>query len=270
MLKKILSLLFAVLLCASVYHYATADGLFSESCFALVKARQLLKDTYGLDQNLAAYFTEAVIPEDGGYRVVFYSNFDDLDYVLGRYTATIKGDDASITWSWDGQQVPYSGNGLASQAWDKDQLREIWLINKQTYRMSDYGQIAIALAKSAGYTRGGYIAPLPEPARNLEDNYGEYDPSKAVLTEEESWKIALNAIKEAYGLSDERLKSIRMEDETTWYEGNAAGEPMRTFVFILWNENEWTEGNGNYYVTVNQTTGLVENLYYLDGIIGNG
>ena len=91
------------------------------------------------------------------------------------------------------------------------------------------------------------------------------------MTADESWKIALDAIREAYGLSDERLKSIRMEDEITWYEGNSTGEPLRTFVLILWDERSgWTEGDGNYYVTVNQSTGLVEDLYYLDGIIGNG
>ena len=270
MLKKILSLVFAVLVCVSAYHYASSESLFTEPCAALVKARQLLEEKYGLNQSLAAYFTEAVLKEEDGYKVVFYSTFEDLDYVLGRYTATIKGEDASISWSWDGKEVPYAGNGLASHAWGKDQLREIWLINKQSSRMSEYATIARDIAYAGGYDHAGYIAPLP--GNGEEPDTQDYDPAKAKITIEDSKKIALDAIKEAYGLSNEQLNSMRLgiDGDFTWYEGNSKGEPVTTIVYVLWDEHKWEDGNGNYYVTVNQANGLVEELYYLDGIIGNG
>ena len=269
MMKKVFALLFAVLLCASVYHYAFADSIFTEACAAKVLARQLLKDTYGLDQSLTAYFTEAVIEEDGGYRIVFYSTFDDLDYVLGRYTVEFKGDNSSISWSWDNQEVKYREFGLASNAWGKEQLKEIWLINKQTSSMMNYAQIANSLSSAAGNLYAGYIAPIPESASVAE--YGDYDPSKAALTIADSQNIALKAIQEAYGLSDERMEKFRFESDEIWYESIADGIPAATIACILWDEeNEWTEGDGNYYVVVNQSNGLVEDIYYLDGIIGNG
>ena len=39
---------------------------------------------------------------------------------------------------------------------------------------------------------------------------------------------------------------------------------------ILWDEGNWQDGDGNYSVSVNQNTGLVESLTYIDGVIGNG
>ncbi len=102
----------------------------------------------------------------------------------------------------------------------------------------------------------------------------DYDPSKAKLTQEESIAIAKQAIKEAYRLSYEQISRMRIQDDSEWYYANAKGEPVMDITFILWNDNgvlsDWQEGNGNYFVTVNQTTGLVESISYITGIIGNG
>ena len=110
-----------------------------------------------------------------------------------------------------------------------------------------------------------------------DDDYSEssdYDPSKAKLTEDESIALAKVAMKEAYHLSDEQISNMRIQDGSEWYYANAKGEPVMDITFILWNDNgvlsDWQEGNGNYYITVNQTTGLVENISYITGIIGNG
>ncbi len=87
---------------------------------------------------------------------------------------------------------------------------------------------------------------------------------------EKSKEIALKALQEAYGISDERLAAVRFDDEAVWYEGNAEGEPIMYISCILWDEGNWQDGDGNYSVSVNQNTGLVESLTYIDGVIGNG
>ena len=272
MLRKIAAVLLAPLLCMAFYHYAFADGLFTEEYQACVLAHQELKEAYGLNQNLLAYFNEVLTENYGGkYTFVYYPELDDLDYVLGRYTVTVDGTEAKAAWSWDGKDVPNQGHGLAAHAWGKDQLTEIWLINKETSNMQNYGLIARGIAMSAGHDQG-YISPLPE---SVYDDGGfsvsdSYDPSKAKISAEESRQLALKALKAAYGLSDEQISSVTFDDEAQWYEGNAQGEPVMYLTCLLWNDSDWMEGNGNYYVTVNQATGLIESISFIDGIIGNG
>lgn len=271
MLKRIAAVLFAPLLCFAIYHYAFADSIFTAECQARIQARKALKETYGLNQNLQGYFEELLVSSDDGYTFVYYSGNDDLDYVLGRYTVKVNGETASASWSWDGKEVPFAGYGLASNAWGKDQLTEVWLINKQTSNMQNYGLIARGIAVEAGAPGSGYVTPLPEP-KDSEKAYlaQEYDPSKATLSLEKSKEIALKAIQEAYGISEERLANVRYDEDGPWFDSAVNGEPTMYITCILWDEKEWQEGNGNYFVEINQATGLVESISFIDGIIGNG
>ena len=95
MLKKIIAVLLTPLLCIAIYHYAFAESLFTEECQARITARQAMKENYGLNQNLLAYFEETLVSTDGGYTFVYYSGNDDLDYVLGRYTVKVSGSSAA-------------------------------------------------------------------------------------------------------------------------------------------------------------------------------
>ena len=271
-LRKIAVLFLVPLFFMAVYHYAFADSVFTDECLARIQARQAIMETYGLTQSTQAYFEETLTSDDDGYTFVYYAAVDDLDYVLGRYTVHVKDGQAKASWSWDGKEVPFDGYGLAANAWGKDQLMEVWLINKQTSNLQNYGLIARGIAVGAGYAQEGYISPLPEPANADDefDTYTDYDPAKAKLSVEESRRIAMKALQEAYGLSDDRIAAVRFDEESIWFEGNANGEPLMYITCILWDEGSFREGNGNYYITINQTTGLVESLTYLDGVIGNG
>ena len=267
-MKKMIALLLTLALCASFAFSAAADALFTEACRATILARNALMDKYGLTQSLCAYFEESVAAADDGYTVTFYAANEDLDYVLGRYTVSVTGDTALASWSWDGKENPYADFGLASSAWGKDQLTEIWLINKQTSDMQHYAMIAVNLAKAAGFG-DGYIAEIPE-IWDTEDPI-PYDPTLATLSNDECRAIALRGLQEAYGLSDKRLAQLRVDDEGSWYDVNKAGEPVQSFTCILWDEaRDWQDGDGLYLVTVNQSTGLIEAVSYTDGIIGNG
>ena len=267
-MKKTIALLLTLALCASFAFSAAADALFTEACRATILARNAIMDKYGLTQSLCAYFEESVAASDDGYTVIFCAANEDLDYVLGRYTVSVSGDTALASWSWDGTENPYAAHGLASSAWGKDQLTEIWLINKQTSDMQHYAMIAVNLAKAAGFDRG-YVGEIPE-VWDTEDPM-PYDPTLAKLSNDECKAIALRGLQEAYSLTDERLAQVRVDDESGWYDVNKAGEPLQSFICILWDEaHDWQEGDGMYRVTVNQATGLIETVSYADGIIGNG
>ncbi len=270
-MKRILALLIVTLIVIGSAA-SFAESVFTPDCQARIAARDALFEKYGLDQKLQAFFSEVLIKENDGYRVVYYPNFDELTYVLGAYTVKVNGSEISASWSWDGKEIPNEGCGLAAHAWDKDQLTEIWLINKQLSNCEYYCSIARSLASVAGFNSLYEYLDLPDDEDAAES--AEYDPSKAKLTQEESIAIAKQAIKEAYRLSDEQISRMRIQDDSEWYYANAKGEPVMDITFILWNDNgvlsDWQEGNGNYFVTVNQTTGLVENISYITGIIGNG
>ena len=267
MLKKSFVLFLAFMFCVCFATAGAEDSLFAPGCAARVLARKTVCEKYGLTNNTLNYFTEYMKTDDAGSTVIYYAENEDLDYVLGRYTVRIEGDTAEAQWSWDGKDVAYAGFGLASNAWGKDQLTEIWLINRQTSNLSHYALIARALAEEAGYSFG-YVSDIPEDNDFTEP--AEYDPTKAVLTADDCRQIALKAIAAAYGLPEDRLSEIRFDDEEDAYDVSAAGEPVLVLTGLLWDENGWQEGNGNYTVTVNLATGLVEDLYYIDGIIGNG
>ncbi len=247
---------------------AGAEPLFTDACQARLTARNALNAKYGLSPALLGYFEEALNQDGEGYLVSYYAANEDLDYVLGRYTVRVNGEQAEAAWSWDGKDVPYAGNGLAAHAWGKEQLTEIWLINLQTADMRNYALIARAISIEA-VKKEGYLSGTPQD--DEPDIPAEYDPSLAKLTAEEAQKIALKGVQTAYGLTDEQMAGFVVDREDILYEASAeTGEPTLVVSCINWDEDGWKEGNGLYMVTVNLASGLIEYMYYMDGVIGNG
>ncbi len=268
MQKKYCVFFMVFALCTCMLLTASAEAGFTEAFKARLAARKALTEKYGLDADMQTYFEEAVRKEEDGYTVFYYTMFDDMDYVLGRYSVRVLGDKAEARWSWDGQEVPYAGYGLASNAWGSEQLKEIWLINKQTADLQNYALIARALSIGSGHG-AGYISELPV-AWNTDDP-ASYDPSKITLSAEQSRKTALDAVRAVYGFGDQRMSRLRVDEEMTGYDTNDEGEPVMIILCEMWDELQtWQEGDGSYAVTVNQVTGLVENIVYVDGIVGNG
>ena len=266
-MKKLLAALLVLTLAATGVS-ALAEDIFTAEMRARLMARQALEEKYGLDMNLLGYFSEACAQDGGAYTVEYYSSFEDMDYVLGRYTVRVENGAASASWSWDGREVPYADRGLASHAWGRDQLREIWAINYQTSDLQNYALIARNLCASAGY-QPGYISPIPES-----DDYPELpevDEKNVHYSLEACRKIALQGIQEAYRFTDEKMSGFGVGEEAWIAETNARGEVLTTVECVSWDENVgWQPGDGMYLVLVNQTTGLVEDIQYVDGVIGNG
>ena len=269
MSKKVSTILLTLTLSLCLALSAAADGLFTEACQARLDARKALESKYGLTQLLQAYFNESLSGGNGRYTVVYYPAHEDLEYVLGVYTVRVNGGQTEASWSWEGQENPFEGKGLASWAWGRDQLEEIWSINRETSDMSGYGRIATNLAGQAGFVIGTYAAKYT--ADDKDDQASDYDPSKAVLSRAEAQQTALKALQAAYGLNDDQLREIEFREEDEVYDGTPEGEPFVVITCSLWDEDAgWRPGDGVYWVEVSLGTGLVQSLSYNDGVIGNG
>ena len=264
MLKRIVALLLACL-CVTM-GAALAESPFTDLFAARLAARRALKDQYGLTSALQCYFDEMQIAsDDAGYTFYYYSQYEEMDYVLGRYTVRVEGDRAQASWSWDGQEVPNAGHGLASHAWGKDQLTEVWLINHETSDMSHYAFIARNLAVSAGMPANGYATDMPEPV-DEEPAPTETAPQQPLMTSEEARELAIAIVQQVYELTGEQADLARIYDDEINYEGSV----WQVVNVVVWEDDRWQPGDGIYYVSVNLRDRKVDDILYIDGTIGNG
>ena len=82
---------------------ALAAGLiFSPKADTQALADKTLEETYGVNQAMLGYFRRTVREQADGTTVVTYEGFENLSYVLGTYTVTVKGNKAAAVWSRDG------------------------------------------------------------------------------------------------------------------------------------------------------------------------
>lgn len=274
MMKRIAALLTALCLLLGASALAE-DALFTPKYQAEMLARKALLDQYGLNDSMLCYFAHVSWKADEGYTFYYFAEAPMFDYVMGRYTVTVAGDAAKASWSWDGREVPYQGHGLASHAWGKDQLAEIWLINLQTSDLSMYAGIASNLAACAGYTDSDeYITELPEvdyAMGGYEDDEVEYADDTPLMTSAQAREIAVRAVKEAFQVSDEQIARARRLEENLDESETTRFDIYEMVDVLIWDETrDWQTGDGVYYVTVNLVTGQVSEINYIDGIMGNG
>ena len=92
------------------------------------------------------------------------------------------------------------------------------------------------------------------------------------MTVEEAVKSAKEAIVQEYKLTDAQAKKLTYEADQTTYVTYQEGQPLVHLMFWLWQEDEgpFTEKDGQYWVTINLQTGVIEDILYDAGLAGNG
>ena len=92
------------------------------------------------------------------------------------------------------------------------------------------------------------------------------------MTVEEAVKSAKEAIVQEYKLTDAQAKKLTYEADQTTYVTYQEGQPLVHLMFWLWQEDEgpFTEKDGQYWVTINLQTGVIEDILYDSGLAGNG
>ncbi len=252
--------------------FAEETGLTYSARFRAVNAAQhALAEKYAVSEGCNEYFVRTVTEEnDGSYTVRWEPAFEEggWPWLLGTYTAKVRGEDAEISWSNDGKSTE---GGFRAEAWGAEQLRMIAEEIRTTFEM--IGIYNAVLASPLSQKEEEY------PFTEEENGYANMEEERktaleaAVITAEDADAMARLALQEICGAREWwRLETT--DGEYNWDIGLLNGRPVIVIHYDLWGQGsdewEWQEGDGTYVVTVNLATGEIEEILYANGLSGNG
>ncbi len=245
----------AVLCVAAV---AIAEGLmFSPRYSAVRLANQAMEQQYGITPDILSLFYRQVEQHGDGTATVTYSVPGENGLPaeqMGEYTVEVKDNRAKASWSNDGKDT---SGGLKAEAFGAEQLRLL------SY---DYDNAMQQLIEAGTIQPKAYPTPLPVASDSP-------TPMPIVWTAEHqaASDLAREAICQEYALTEDQSKKLNFEPDSTfitWQEG----QPEAHMLFWLWQGEDDTfhEKDGQYWVTVNLNTGVIEDILYDSGLAANG
>lgn len=254
-----MALTFVMVLVGSL---ALAAGLmFSPRYDQLKAADDALLKAYGISDDLLPFFNRKLNEETG---VVTYYGMEDLQSVTGNYIVSITGGKAKVAWTLDGMEG----------GWNAEKLAEINTLCKEE---GGYATAVLMAREDAekhqlsGMDDSVFLAEKDFLAMQEQQNRDrEIVKQAAKKATAEMDQTARAAIKERFGLTDDQLSMMKLEkDSCEWYIKN--DRKLYSLYYWLWqSETGWMEGNGVYIVDVNVETGAVEEIFYDNGLLGNG
>lgn len=278
-------ILIAAIICISVT--ALAAGLiFSPKYEASKVAGSALKEQYGLTDDLQSLFTREVTENADGTSTVIYSSEgpDFPSKQMGIYTVTVRGNSAEVSWSNDGKDT---SGGLMAEAFGPEQLRMLSYDYANTMRQlqdagilkpADRGEPNPRLADGridgwtaedqAEWDQAQAKAEMEDQKRLAEIAEAE---GKGSVTVDQAAAAAKEAVIQEYSLTEEQALKLEIEPDSTYAEYQE-DQPLVNLLFWLWQreDDRFTEKDGQYWVTVNLTTGVIEDIVYDAGLAGNG
>ena len=243
---------------------ALAAGLvFSPRYNTLKLADDALLNAYGISDDLLPFFNRKLDDETGA---VTYIGMEDLQSMVGNYSVLITDGKTQVTWSLDGLEG----------GWNAEKLAEI---NAMCKEQGGYADAVLMAREDAEKYQ---IASATDSEKNMPSEESilamqvQREQERTVVkqaakkTAEEMDQIARAAIMERFGLTDQQLALMKLEEDSSeWYIKN--DRKLYAPYYWLWqSETEWLEGNGVYIVDVNVETGEVEEIFYDNGLLGNG
>ena len=260
--KKVTVAMALTLVMVLIGSLALAAGLmFSPRYDALKMADDALMEAYGISDDLLPFFSRELDEATGS---VTYYGMEDLQSVTGNYIVSITDDKAEVIWTLDGVEG----------GWDAVKLTEINTLCKQD---GGYSTVVLMAREDAekyqltGMNDSVLFEEKDVLAMQEEQNQNrEIVKQAAKQTAEEMDQTARAAIKERFGLTDSQLSMMKLEEDSCeWYIKDERN--LYSLYYWLWqSETEWVEGNGIYIVDVNVETGAVEEIFYDNGLLGNG
>ena len=284
-------ILIAAIVCLSVT--ALAAGLiFSPKYDAARVANQAMEDQYGITPDLLSLFWRDVKENEDGTTTVVYSTTNDVGPVsrIGEYTVMVDGPKATVSWSNEGKDT---SGGLSAEAYGPDQLHII------SY---DYGNamqqlMELEIIPSPDYSPNPRLADGQiDDEEWTEEDQAEWEQALAEVEEDEKQRLAeiaeaesrgkitveqasdvgKEAIIQEYTLTKEQADKLEYQPDMIYasYEND---EPLINLCYCLWQKegatfsgDNFTEKDGQYWVTINLLTGVIEDLVYDSGLAGNG
>ena len=280
-MSKALILSFAILcLCVS----ALAAGItFSPQYDAVKIAKQKIEAQYGVTEDLLSLFCRTVETDQGITTITYSAIRVDFPFDrMGDYTAVVEGNKAVLTWTNDGKSTT---GGLTAEAYGPEQLKML---------AYDY-EASMEQLRAAGMNTG-YLSAKSTPAPTLQDRTWTAEDQQAAdqalmaaekaneerkafiralealgkITVQEAAEWAKSAIAQEYGLSNDQMKMLIFEPDST-YASFDNDQPVAHLLFWLWQGKEgFTEKDGQYWVAINLNTCVIEDILYDPGTAGNG
>ena len=245
---------------------ALAAGLmFSPRYDAAKMADEALLKAYGITDEMLPFFRRTV-QEEGEADIVKYTGLAFFEGVLGDYTVTVRQGKADPAWTLEDVEG----------AWGKEQLTEAIELCKTDGGFDKVLQAAAADAKRLGMTTTiatETVAPDAEEWAAVQQQRDHEERSAralAALTVDEMDGIARAAMQERFGLTGQQLEKLDYVEESCWWYMENEQAFYSLYYGLNQKEGEWTAGDGIYIVDVNVQTGVVEEVLYDTGLLGNG
>ena len=283
-MKKKLSvgLIVALILIALTVTALAAGVILSPRLGAAAIADRALEDTYGITRDMQGYFNRKVEPQPDGSAVVSYTGMEDMFYVLGTYTVTVKNGKAlDVAWSRDGESTE---GGFEADAWGAEQLAEMLRLNERDSNMFAFKPYIDAVNERNGIDLENL--PLPEGDWRVWDEKS-WDQMQAEirgkmkLSFADMDALAREAVILYFDLDEAQAAMLRKlvveEENPNFYDQN--DQPCYVSYFLLVQHPdpvyadlplEFVEKDGTYTVYVNVETGVIEDIVYLPPHTGNG
>lgn len=265
-MKLALTMMLALVLMASTALAATL--LFSPRYDALQLADRALLEKYGITEEMQPGLLHTITQKDGETIITYKAVESGImrEDRFGIYTVTVTDGKAEATWSMDGADT---SGGLDAPAWGAEQLL-----------MYAKGSAAVmSFMESHGMLQNApMVTPAPAGMPDKWEQARQTALSMAQITLEEAAAIGREAVVHRYALTAQQSALLlrytdndkhAFDDESTFEI--VEGRPLVNLFFHLAQQpGEWTEKDGTYVVTVNLLDGAVEDIFYDNGLMGNG
>ena len=278
-------ILIAAIVCLSVT--ALAAGLiFSRKVDDMTLASRELEKAYGVTATMQGSYFVREVEQTDQETVVSFTGLENLRYVLGEYTVTVRNGKASAVWSRDGEDTT---GGFEADAWGVDQLNAMVDWDKNNHDPYQLGYYPLAAEIAQRHQAENIWSGMPSEdeinaAAKLRQEENNRSRAAAKLTEKEMIDLARQAVASVYGLTDDQMNHIKCPQETgdidedECYYGMEDEKP----VFYVWfylsqgqvssvpgARPDFVEKDGIYVVDVNVETGVIESTLYDSGLGAN-
>ena len=257
-LGLVLALVFVLLAAAAL----AAGLIFSPKVEAANLAYDALEKQYGITPAMQTVFDRSMTASDDDQTKVITLQSVEPQWAdqIGVYTVTVHGQKAQAVWSHDDEPMT---DGLDSPVWGAQQIGVI---------ISDYAAACAAVHADELPQATPDPAVLAANEAQWEKNEAEAR-SRAKLTLEECRQIAVESISQVYKLTADQRAALRTEDDESCVNYTMQdGDPAIVLVYMLTQDESgsFTDGDGQYTVTINAETGVIENILYDSGLASNG
>ena len=209
--------------------YAVSTILRSPEANAVTLARRAVMEKYGLSSAAMGLFRADATEENGDWTVVLSENQGLPGKLIGEYTAIVKGEDATATWSYDDvDKALYESGDFSAPVWGAKQIDNYF---KNHDAASPY-------IMAAGYdVRPAQTPAVLQPGEHhwRDEIVKDATPGEKDLTEDQAFEYAKAALIDEFGMTEKDFEHYDFMDDPDFYE-RADGSKIWLFYINVFHE----------------------------------